>query len=110
MRHPTTERKIEVAPAVDTSGPGERPTIGPVLYALGYVAVAPWGCITASLVCGLIFFLLGLLLGAPAGEAAGWAAGGVVVTGVSTGLMRWRYRASLARTWARIRAGEFPRH
>lgn|GEM_PF-6039468 len=84
----------------------ERASVGPAVYAIGYLGAAPWGFLAAGALCGIVLFVGALLLGAAAGEAATRAAIGAVVIGVPGGVMRFCYRRRLARVWGRLRRGE----
>ena len=76
------------------------------MYALGYIAAAPWGFLAAAAFCGAVLFVGGLLFGVGVGKAASTAAVGVVVTGVPGGVMRYGYRKKLGRVWDRLRRGD----
>ncbi len=89
-------------PAGESAG-----SVGRGVYALGYLAAAPWGFLAAAAFCGVVLFVGGLLVSVAVGEAATRAAVGVVVTGVPGGVMRFGYRRRLGRVWERLRRGEF---
>jgi len=88
--------------------PADEParSVGRAVYALGYIAAAPWGFLAAAALCGAAFLVGGLLLGLAAHRAATSAAFAVVVTGLPGGVMRYVYREKLGRAWDRLRRGE----
>ena len=81
--------------------------MGRGLYAISYVAVAPWGCVVAGAVALAVAFVGRLAAGSTANDALHIAGVAALLTGLPIGVVRYRYRHRLEPTWQRMRSGTF---
>jgi hypothetical protein len=82
-------------------------TAGPTLSAVGYVAVAPWGCLVAAALTFVVAGGAGLAAGRDASQVFPMAAVAALLIGAAIGGLRYRYRHRLEPIWQRMRRGEF---
>ena len=83
-----------------------KPNMGRGFYAVGYVALAPWGCVVAAAVALAVAFVGRLAAGSTANDALRVAMVAALLTGLPIGVVRYRYRHRLEATWQRFRNGE----
>jgi hypothetical protein len=82
-------------------------TGGPLLLAVGYTAVAPWGFLVAAAATFVVACAVGLAAGRDSGQVVGMGALAAALTGVAVAAFRYRYRHRIEPVWQRMRRGEF---